>query len=67
MEKVYMINGMMCVHCKGRVEKELMTVEGVSGVKVDLDKKVAIVEGNPSDSDIKAKVEALGYEFVGIA
>jgi copper chaperone CopZ len=56
----------MCVHCKARVEKELATLPGVSSVKVDLEKKLAYVEGNPSDIDIADKVNALGYEYIGI-
>jgi uncharacterized membrane protein YraQ (UPF0718 family)/copper chaperone CopZ len=66
MAKQYRINGMMCVHCKARVEKELATLPGVSSVKVDLEKKLAYVEGNPSDTNIADKVNALGYEYVGI-
>jgi hypothetical protein len=65
MAKEYRINGMMCVHCKARVEKELATVAGVTSVKVDLDKKLAIVEGDHSEHDIADTVNALGYEYVG--
>jgi hypothetical protein len=66
MAKEYRIDGMMCVHCKARVEKELATVAGVTSVVVDLDKKIAIVEGNHSESDIAAKVNAIGYEYIGV-
>jgi hypothetical protein len=66
MAKKYVINGMMCVHCKTCVEKELATVNGVSSVTVDLVNKVAIVEGSQSDEDIASKVTAIGYEYVGI-
>ncbi len=67
MAKEYRINGMMCVHCKARVEKELAAVAGVTSVVVDLDKKVAIVHGNHSEQDIADKVNALGYEYIGPA
>jgi copper chaperone CopZ len=66
MAKEYRINGMMCVHCKARVEKELATVAGVTSVKVDLDKKLAIVEGDHSEQAIADKVNALGYEYIGV-
>jgi hypothetical protein len=66
MAKQYRIDGMACVHCKSRVEKGLLEVEGVTAATVDLDKKVAIVEGTATDEAIKAKVEGLGYEYVGI-
>jgi copper chaperone CopZ len=58
---------MMCVHCKSRVEQGLLEVAGVTAVTVDLNKKVAIVEGSVTDASIKAKVEELGYEFVEIS
>jgi hypothetical protein len=64
MAKEYRINGMMCAHCKSRVEKELSNVAGVTSVTVDLDRKVAIVEGEHSEKEIEDKVNALGYEFV---
>jgi copper chaperone CopZ len=67
MAKQYRINGMMCVHCKSRVEQGLLEVAGVTAVTVDLNKKVAIVEGSVTDASIKAKVEELGYEFVEIS
>jgi copper chaperone CopZ len=66
MAKEYRIDGMMCVHCKARVEKELATVAGVTSVVVDLDKKIAIIEGDHSESDIAAKVNAIGYEYIGV-
>jgi copper chaperone CopZ len=66
MAKEYRIDGMMCVHCKARVEKELATVAGVTSVVVDLDKKIAIVEGEHSESDIATKVNAIGYEYIGV-
>jgi hypothetical protein len=66
MAKEYRINGMMCVHCKARVEKELATIAGVTSVKVDLDKKLAIVEGDHSEQAIADKVNALGYEYIGV-
>lgn len=61
----YRIEGMMCVHCQARVEKELATLPGVTSVTVDLGRKVARVEGSPSEQEIAAKVTALGYEFGG--
>lgn len=65
MEKQYRIDGMTCVHCKSRVEKGLADVAGVTSVTVDLNKKIAIVEGSATDEAIKAKVSDLGYEYVG--
>jgi uncharacterized protein len=62
---VYKIGGMTCNHCKANVERNLAKVEGVSSVQVDLEKAVAYVEGNPSDTEIQKTVDDLGYEYKG--
>ena len=61
------IEGMMCAHCSGRVEKALNTIDGVSAT-VDLDAKTASVHAEPqvTDSVLKAAVEEAGYEVVSI-
>ena len=41
MEKKMLIEGMMCTHCSGRVEKALNALNGVEA-KVDLDGKCAL-------------------------
>ena len=43
MEKVMVVEGMACGHCKANVEKTLMALEGVTEAVVDLDKKEAVV------------------------
>jgi hypothetical protein len=65
MAKEYRINGMMCVHCKARVENGLASIEGVTGVTVDLSKGIALVDGQASDKAIEDKVTELGYEYLG--
>ena len=44
MKKIISIEGMHCSHCSGRVEKTLLTIDGVKKAKVDLKKKLAEVE-----------------------
>lgn len=68
MTKVMTIEGMMCAHCSGRVQKALEAVEGVSAVTVSLEKKTATVELSTEVSD-KALTDAVaeaGYEVQGI-
>ena len=67
MEKKMLIEGMMCSHCSGRVEKALNAIEGVSA-KVDLDGKCAYVtaDKNVDDSVLSAAVTEAGYEVKGI-
>jgi hypothetical protein len=63
--KTYRIDGMTCVHCKARVEKGLSELEGVTSVIVDLDKKIALVEGEVGEEVIEKKVNELGYDYIG--
>jgi hypothetical protein len=64
--RVYRIEGMSCVHCKNRIETGLSELEGVTRVVVDLDKKVARVEGTVADEVVEKKVNELGYDFAGV-
>lgn len=61
------IEGMMCTHCSGRVEKALNAIEGVSAT-VDLDAKTASVHAEPQieDSALRSAVENAGYEVISI-
>ena len=61
------IEGMMCTHCSGRVEKALNAIDGVSAT-VDLDAKTAQITAEPQieDSALKAAVEDAGYEVISI-
>ena len=65
MTKEYKIKGMMCAHCQANVEKNLAAIEGVKSVKVDLKSGVAYVEGDVAPEVIIAKIEQLGYEYIG--
>lgn len=65
MEKTELhINGMMCEHCKARVEKALQAVEGVQSVEVKLRKKTAIVTGTADREALCKAVTDAGYTVV---
>lgn len=68
MEKVMTINGMMCMHCSGRVEKCLKELDGVTNAVVDLDAKTATVTMNTevSDETLTNAVTEQGYEVVSV-
>ena len=55
------VTGMTCNHCKKAVEDALASVPGASGVKVDLDRGVALVGGTPDVQALIAAVEQEGY------
>lgn len=69
MKKVITVEGMMCGHCTGRVQKALEGIEGVAGVTMSLEDKTASVElaAEVTDEALKAAVEEAGYEVTGIA
>ena len=64
MKKVMSIEGMMCAHCAGRVQKALEEVEGVKSVTVNLEEKSAAVEmvTEVSDDALTHAVDGAGYE-----
>ena len=51
MKKTIHVEGMMCMHCVGHVEKALRAVPSVKGVTVSLDDKKAIVYVDESVSN----------------
>lgn len=67
MNKVMTVEGMMCAHCKARVEKALNAIDGVQ-CEVDLEKKAAnLTLSKPvSDEVLTAAVTDAGYDVVGI-
>ena len=67
MKKVLKIEGMMCHHCTGRVDKALNEMDGVSAT-VSLEGKSAEVELSKdiSDEELVKVVTDAGYEVVDI-
>lgn len=65
--KTIHIDGMMCAHCTGRVEKALNDLPGVEAT-VDLDSKSSAVTCTPdvSDDTLRQAVEDAGYHVTGI-
>ena len=69
MTKVLTVEGMMCAHCTGRVQKSLEAVEGVKAVTMSLEEKTATVEleAEVSEDVLTAAVTEAGYEVKSIA
>ena len=67
MKKTIYIDGMMCHHCTGRVDKVLNSLDGVSA-QVSLEDKCAYVtlEKNYTDEELKAVIENEGYTVTEI-
>ena len=65
METVIMVNGMMCPHCKARVESVCKEMPGVTDAVVDLQKKNVTVSGECDLDALKKAITEAGYEVVG--
>jgi len=68
MNKTMIIEGMMCAHCTGRVEKALSAIDGVSAVEMSLEGKSAKLTLD-KDVDNKVLTDAVteaGYEVVSV-
>lgn len=61
---VITIEGMMCDHCKSKVEKSLLELKDVSKVKVSLKSKTAIIysKNRINESDIINAINKLDYK-----
>lgn len=68
MKKTMIVEGMMCVRCKGRVEKVLNAIEGVEA-SVDLENKTASITltQEVSDDVLTAAVTDVGFKVVSIS
>ena len=68
MNKTMKIEGMMCAHCTGRVEKALAAIDGVSAVEMSLEGKSATLTLS-KDVDNQVLTDAVtqaGYEVVSV-
>lgn len=65
METVIKVNGMMCPHCKARVESVCKAVTGTVDAVVDLQQKQVTVTGNAKVEELKRVITEAGYEVVG--
>ena len=63
MTKRIVIDGMMCQHCTGRMEKALNALDGVEA-KVDLKGADVTITGDVADQTLIDTVSNTGYTFV---
>ena len=67
--RTYSVPGISCGHCKTAIEGEVGKVVGVDSVSVDIDAKTVIVvfADSLTDDDIRAAIDAAGYDVAGVA
>lgn len=61
---VLKVNGMMCPHCKARVESVCKEVPGTTDAVVDLQKKQVTVTGTAGIDALKKAITDAGYEVI---
>lgn len=64
METVIGVAGMMCPHCKARVEQACKAVSGVQDAVVDLQAKNVTVIGNADLNTLKKAITDAGYQII---
>lgn len=64
METVIHVEGMMCSHCKARVESVCKEIPGVTDAVVDLQKKHVTVTGNARRNLLTEAIIKAGYEVI---
>ena len=64
METVIYVGGMMCPHCKARVEKACKAVAGVTDAVVDLQAKTVTVTGSASVEELENAIVQVGFEVI---
>ena len=64
MEIVIKVEGMMCGHCKARVEKVCKAVPGTQDAVVDLAAKTVTVTGTADTAALKQAIRDADYQVV---
>ncbi len=64
METIVKVNGMMCPHCKARVESVSKEIPGVTDAVVDLEKTQVALQGTFDLAALKKAVTDAGYEVL---
>ena len=64
MTTVIKVNGMMCPHCKARVEQVCKAVTGTVDAVVDLQEKQVTITGDADLAELKKSIVDAGYEVI---
>ena len=64
METVILVNGMMCSHCKARVEAVCKALPNATDAVVNLQKKNVTIYGNIDENGAKEAIRQAGYEVL---
>ena len=65
MGTVIKVEGMMCTHCKAKVETVCKAVPGAWNAVVDLQAKCVTVQGDADVDALKKAITDAGYQVIG--
>ena len=65
MNVVLKVEGMMCTHCKAKVEKVCKNISGITDAVVDLQNKQVTVSGEVDVIKVKQAIVQAGFQVVG--
>ncbi len=65
MTEIIKVEGMMCPHCKARLEDVCKGIAGVADAVVDLHAKQVTITGETDISAVKQAILNAGYEVMG--
>lgn len=65
MTKIY-IQGMSCEHCAKRVKESLLQIPTVSEATVNLEQRIAVIQGKATNQEIFDAIDGAGYEVIRI-
>lgn len=62
------VEGMMCLHCSGKVQSALDNLQGTSDVTVNLEKKTVTlkIDKSVTESDLTSLINSLGFKVIEI-
>ena len=62
--KTFLIEGMTCNHCVANVKDSLIKIDGVQNVRINLENKNAVVDGDYNSEEVKAAIIKAGYKVL---
>lgn len=65
MDIVLKVEGMMCTHCKAKVEKVCKNIPGVTEAVVELEQKQVTVSGDVDVHKVSQAIIQAGFQVVG--
>lgn len=58
----YLVSGISCDHCKHAIEAQVAALEAVDQVTVDVAARTVEVRGDVAVDDVRAAIDAAGYD-----